>query len=108
MGTMRYDGAVVEFDDRLLSHLQIVIMQKFRRGEPFLMSWMNSVSIGNGRSSMWLTPTAPLSFRFAGSRVPQIDRAWLDSLSDSASSSTGLVLTEADGTLSRAVGLRYD
>lgn len=108
MGTLIYDRTVVEFDDRLLAHLQIVLVQKFRREEAFLMSWINSVSIGDGRSAMWLTPTAPVYFRFSGSRVPEIDRGWLDLLSESAASSTGLVVVESDGKLARATGLRRE
>ena len=30
MGTLQYDGVLVEFDDRLLAHLQIVIVQKIQ------------------------------------------------------------------------------
>lgn len=38
MGSLRYDGQWVEFDDDVLAHLQIVIIGKLRRGESFLMS----------------------------------------------------------------------
>ena len=70
MGTLTYSGAVVEFDDRLLAHLQIVIIQKLRRGDSFAMSWIDSVAVGNGRSSIWLHPQTDLYVKFAGSRAP--------------------------------------
>jgi hypothetical protein len=36
MGKFVYDGHIkVDFDDRLLAHLQVTITTKLRRGEPF-------------------------------------------------------------------------
>jgi hypothetical protein len=102
MGSLSYDGTVVDFDDRLLAHLQVVIVQKFRAGEAFLMSWLDPLSEGNGRSAEWLTPRWPLHFDFRGIRVPAIDQRWLARLDRSASSGGGLVVTDAEGRLIRA------
>ena len=96
MGNMHYDGTSVEFDDRLLTHLQIVIVQKFRRGDHFLMSWLQEDGDG-GRTSLWMSPTVPVHFKFFGSRVPTIDEGWLQRLGASADSSTGLVVANEDG-----------
>ena len=74
MGVLRYDEWDIEFDDRLLTHLQVVIVQKFRKGEAFAMSWSRSVAIGSGRSAIWMTPAVPVAFEFSGARVPLIDR----------------------------------
>jgi hypothetical protein len=104
MGTMTYAGAVVEFDDRVLTHLQIVVMQKFRRGESFPMSWIDDVRIGDGRSAMWLTPAVPVFFRFDGSRVPPVDQEWLDRLARSADGPRGLIVMDADGVPVKAMG----
>ena len=104
MGTIRYDGERIEFEDRLLAHLQIVIVQKLRRGDSFLMSWVNSLAIGSGRSAIWFDRTIPLRFGFAGSRSPTINRDWLERLEASANSSTGLVVTGEDGRLARCGG----
>jgi hypothetical protein len=93
---------VVEFDDRVLTHLQVVIVQKFRRGESFPMSWVDDPSAGDGRSAMWLTPMVPIFFKFDGSRVPTIDQAWIDLLARSAESPRGLVVTDASGGIVRA------
>jgi hypothetical protein len=101
MGTFRYDGDRIEFEDRLLSHLHIVIVQKLRSGDSFAMSWMNSLSIGDGRCSVWLDRTIPLRFDFAGSRPPKINREWLRALQASADSSTGLIVTGEEGQLVR-------
>jgi hypothetical protein len=102
MGTMRYDGMLVEFDDRLLTHLQIVIVQKLRHGESFAMSWLDALSMGDGRSCIWLNPSLTLYFKFAGSKVPTINGEWLDRLGESAASSTGLIVLNEDGSLARS------
>ena len=97
MGHLTYDGNTVQFDDRVLTHLQIVIVQKLRRNESFLMSWRDSPDIGDGRGSMWISPAVPMYFKFLGGKVPQIDEEWLLVLGKSAESSTGLIVTYADG-----------
>lgn len=102
MGTLTYAGSTVEFDDRLLTHLQVVIVQKFRKGESFPMSWVDDAAAGQGRSAMWLTPTVPIFFRFDGSRVPTLDQAWIEVLARSAESPRGLVVTDAAGKLVRS------
>lgn len=104
MGSISCDGEVVEFDDRLLAHLQIVIVQKFRANERFLLSWLDPLSKGDGRSAIWLAPENTVHFKFVGSRSPAIDRAWLDVLTRSASSGTGLIVTDEHGDLARATG----
>ena len=107
MGTLSYAGVVVEFDDRVLTHLQIVILQKFRRGESFPMSWIDDVQIGAGRGTIWLTPAVPIYFRFEGSRVPAVDQAWIDVLAASAGGPRGLVVTDAAGVPIKAKGMGH-
>ena len=104
MGTLSHGNVAVEFEDRVLSHLQIVIVQRFRRNESLVMSWLDSLAVGDGRSSMWMSPAQPVYFKFAGSRVPEIDRKWLQQLTESAESSPGLVVTSPTGELVRALG----
>lgn len=94
MGTLQYNGALVEFDDRLLAHLQIVIVQKIRRGESFLMSWGDSAGMGDGHSAIWIHPTHNLYFTFVGGTNPRINEAWLGELTRSANSAGGLLVTE--------------
>ena len=93
MGSLTIDGIVVQFEDRVLTHLQIVIVQKLRKGESFLMSWRDADSVGDGRSSAWIHPSLSLYFKFSGSRVPAINRDWLASLMASANGSQGLIVT---------------
>jgi hypothetical protein len=99
MGVLTYEGTAVQFEDRVLAHLQVVIVQRFLKQQSFLMSWKDGMSIGDGRSSIWLAPNIPLHFKFFGSRSPVIDKEWLLSLGKSAESSTGLIVASPDGTL---------
>ncbi|GAB2976670.1 DUF7882 family protein [Frigoribacterium salinisoli] len=92
MGYIVYDGEVLEFkvEDRLLAHLQIVIVNKFRRGESFLFSWHEPPETGDGRATVWMSPDIGLRFKFAGSRAPDINPTWLALLYEEASSGRGL------------------
>jgi len=101
MGLLTYDGIEVEFEDRLLAHLHVVIVQKLRRGESFCFTWRDDLSVGGGRSSLWLHPSIPLHFKFYGSRSPVLNRAWIATLTLSSNSSQGLIVTpeaESDDT----------
>ena len=96
MGTISYGNSnvEVEFDDRALAHLQLVITSKLRRGESFLFSWNNDTSVGSGRNSIWLHPAIPIFYRFYGSKIPVLNRDWLDVLMTSAQTSNGLLFTQ--------------
>ncbi len=106
MGTMTYDGWSIEFEDRLLAHLHLVVVQRFRNGQSFAMSWLNALQDGDGRSSIWMHPGGLYFFRFAGSRVPAIAPEWAKQLTALAQSSQGLIVSNEDGTLARSLSLR--
>ena len=76
MGVLAYAGMTVEFDDEVLTHLQVIVVQRFRRSKSFLMSWLDAIAIaiGDGRSAMWLTPAVPIRFSFEHARAAAIDR----------------------------------
>lgn len=96
MGKLLYgaSGVEIEFDDRTLTHVQIVIANKLRRRESFFFSWRDDNAVGDGRSSIWLDPSVPLYFKYFGARVPSINRTWIDLLTVSANSSGGLQLVQ--------------
>ncbi|GAA0964619.1 hypothetical protein FFA01_23450 [Frigoribacterium faeni] len=50
MGYIVYDGEILEFkvEDGLLAHLQIVIVNKFRKNESFMFSWKEPIETGDG------------------------------------------------------------
>ena len=104
MGAITYDGAATQFDDRLLAHLQIVIVQRLRQNRAFLMSWANALAVGDGRTSIWVHPGCSIRFTFDGSRPPAIDEQWLDVLSRSADSSRGLIVMNTEGVPIRSNG----
>lgn len=95
MGILLYGSPSIEvaFDDRALTHLQIVITAKLRRHESFVFSWTDAPEAGSGRSSIWVDPSSTLYYRFYGSRVPSINRDWIDVLMASANSGGGLYFT---------------
>lgn len=91
MGKLTYDSTVVvDFDDRLLAHLQMVITTKLRRGESFAFSWRDEAAVGDGRTTIWLHPALPLVFKYFGGKQPAINRSWVQVLLQTANSSAGL------------------
>ena len=48
------------------------------------------MSIGDGRSTIWLHPSSVLYFTFYGSRTPPLNREWLEALIYTANSPRGL------------------
>jgi hypothetical protein len=91
MGKLAYDRSLtIDFDDRTLAHLQIVIGMKMRRGESFYFSWKDDHQVGDGRTSIWLHPTIPLVYKYYGSRSPVINPAWIHALEVSANTNAGL------------------
>jgi len=83
----------VDFDDRVLAHLKVVIMAKVRRGESLMFSWEYSAADGSGHSSVWINPAIPLQFDFLGSREPRLNRAWIDELVQLSNTPAGLRVT---------------
>lgn len=83
----------VDFDDRVLAHLKVVIVAKLRRGESFTFSWENSAASGSGHSSIWLHPAIPLQFEFFGGKEPSLNRAWLEELVQLSNTPAGLRIT---------------
>lgn len=91
MGKFVYDSTVrVDFDDRVLAHLQLVIGAKLRRAESFHFTWKDDASTGDGRTIIWVHPMSSIQYKFYGSRPPAINRAWLDRLTETANSASGL------------------
>lgn len=92
MGTLLYGSppSEIEMDDRLLAHLKVVIISKLRRNEPFLLSWERTAEQGSGRTSVWMHPSIPLQFSFAGGRRPALNMTWVEQMSQAAMGNDGL------------------
>jgi hypothetical protein len=91
-------GIEIEFDDRLLTHVQLVMGAKLRRGESFFFTWRDDPSVGDGRSAIWVEPSIPLYFKYSGGRQPAINREWLELLTASANSGQGLQIVPEPGS----------
>jgi hypothetical protein len=89
----------VEFDDRILAHLKVVILAKLRRNESFSFSWEYTSAQGSGHSSIWLHPAIPLQFDFYGKKDPSLNRLWLEEMVQLANTPNGLrIIPEPSGS----------
>lgn len=93
MGKFIYEGGPkIEIEDRALTHIQLVMMTKLRRGEPMPFSWKEDASVGGGRTTVWVHAGANIVFKFFGSRPPAINRRWVEALAYTANTPNGLYL----------------
>ena len=76
-------------DDRVLAHLQVVIINKLRRRESFTFTWRDE---GGSDSVCWFGPAIGLEFVYSGNRHPLLNREWLEALARSANSNSGLMV----------------
>jgi hypothetical protein len=100
MGSMIYGLApAIVMDDRVLRHVQAVIVVKLRRQESFSFSWDDEPGVEGDQlgsrdvkhGSVWVSPSSLLYFSYDGPRPKeQLNGAWLDILMQAASSSSGL------------------
>ena len=97
MGTLFYGGdrTPIRIDDRILAHLRVVVTAKMRRGEGFLLSWTDSVTIGDGRSSVWLNAGTDLHYKFDGAKEVKLDPALLDQLNVESIQARGIEISDA-------------
>ncbi|WP_245907348.1 hypothetical protein [Leucobacter massiliensis] len=89
---MTYGGTEYEFDERVLAHVKVAVAAKLRRQESFFVNWTKDSRDGSGRVSLWVSPYVPISFRFLGSRSPELNPRWLRALTHLSGSSRGLTI----------------
>lgn len=99
MGKLVYGSVTFDLDDRLLAHLQVIVGMKLRRSENFFVSWRNPSEVGSGRQSVWIDNGQHLAFIYEGSRIPAVNREWVETMSASAHTNFGLQLTDELGNL---------
>lgn len=99
MGTLVYgsDRFTIEIDDRTLAHLQLAVVAKLRRRESFALTWRDEDGSGQGRTVLWIHEAIPLRFEYAGSRMASVNKAWVDELLATASTTVGMRLTPEPG-----------
>lgn len=82
----------IEFPDRLLAHLKVVIATKLRRHESFTMSWRNAADDQGERSTLWIESSIPLRFVFGSADPEPLHAPTLSELANRASSTAGLTV----------------
>ena len=94
MGSLVYGTAdgIIEFDDRVLAHLQLVICAKLRRSESLTFTFLDRLS--GGRRTIFLSNAIPLQFHYSSETAPAMNREWLEELSMLANSASGLRIVE--------------
>lgn len=103
MGQLLYGSPATAFevDDRALAHLQVVIVNKFRRNETFVMSLDLDPSSGAAREGMWMHPAIQIRFQFAEVERPSVSRTWCEALMSEANGPRGLsLIAEPDAAVS--------
>jgi hypothetical protein len=85
--------AAFDIDDRTLAHVEAVILAKLRRNESFALTLEPE---HGGRDVLWLSQSVQLRFSYTSDR-PKINRAWLETLIDTANSTSGMrIVPEPD------------
>jgi hypothetical protein len=99
------DRATFDIDDRVLAHLRIVIMNKLRRNEGFMLQV--PVNEGVRQASLWIHASNALVLQFYGGREPAIDRELVDQMMHDASGSDGLTLSGSGIAAAPAAPVRH-
>jgi hypothetical protein len=91
MGRFTYESTTrIDFNDRLLAHLQAVIYTRLRHADGFFFTWREDASTGGNRSSVWIHKQSALVFTFTGSGPLLVNRSWINALAATANSAAGL------------------
>ena len=91
MGVLHYGSRDFPMPDRMLTHLQVVIALKLRRGENFFLAWVDE--LGHRRNVLWIDNGIPIYCEYASGPIPLINREWIDTLAASAATNYGLQVT---------------
>ena len=101
MGMLVYNGRMtLTIDDRVLAHLQVVVINKLRRRESFTFTCED----GSQEAVCWMGPSIPLEFVYSGNRQPLLNREWLELMAMSANSNSGLVVMPEPAPTTRIDG----
>jgi hypothetical protein len=95
VGILKYgpSGGQLDIEDRVLAHLQTVIVAKLRLGESFAFTWQMDGGADH-EHVIWVHPALFLEFVFTESHTRSLNRAWLETLLITASGAHGLVLVQ--------------
>jgi hypothetical protein len=97
MGRLAFGSETVTLDDRLLAHLEVVMVTKLRRREPFILTWTVDPSLGSGRVSRWVGVSTSWDIRYQSRSSGPLNPAWIERLMATANSPGGLrIVPEPD------------
>ena len=103
MGVLIYNrGDPIEIDDRALAHLQVVIIDKLRRGEHFALTLEDDRRV----LTSWISPRTAIEFIYRGNRKPSLNHAWLEDLAGQAGISGVLTLVPEPAARGAELALR--
>jgi hypothetical protein len=88
VGKLSYNGQPFTIEDRTLAHVRVVVMNKLRRGEGFMLQVPSEHAAG--KHSLWIGPAMPLSFQFYGGRSPGLDHGLVEEMMSEANGADGL------------------
>nr|WP_218857185.1 hypothetical protein [Leifsonia soli] len=74
--------------------MQIAISTKLRRGENFFLTWPVPAELGSGRHTVWVDNGVPLHIFFSGSKVPTLNKDWIEAMIQTASRASGMIVME--------------
>lgn len=93
MGSLIYEaGLVLEFEDRLLRHLEHVMVTRLRRNEPFAFKWeQRPAGVEHTHGTIWVSPATSIQFRYTGPRREEkLNRLWVEAMIQSTYQPAGL------------------
>jgi hypothetical protein len=94
MGWLMYGRLAIQIEDRTLLHLQVVIDQKLRYDEGFVLRWRIPPVEGSGRYSLWCSRNIPLAFDYERYDSLSVNRAWVQQLLEASYISAGVILVD--------------
>ena len=94
MGTLIYRDAGVRIDiaDTLLAYVQIVTGKKLAVQQGFFLSWKDGLSVGGGRSCVWMSTSVPMVFSYERAASIRIDPVRVRRMLEEADTASGLSL----------------
>lgn len=93
MGHLTYGALqrMIVVEDRLLAHIEVVVLSRLRRNNAFAMRWTQTGEQG-GRRTIWIHQSTDLYFEYDEAQQPELDRELLDQLAKAADSNAGINL----------------
>ncbi|ASD22806.1 ATP-dependent DNA ligase [Cryobacterium sp. LW097] len=91
MGHLVYDSSLrIDFNDRMLAHLQVAFAVKLHSNESFQFSWRQDRDGDGGRGSIWIHPHISILYRFTDRLKPTLNPRWIEALVRSADTPEGM------------------